>query len=195
MVLHKKGAFFKVIKNMYDNSTAKIKINNLLSNTFNMEKGTEQGHPMSPELFKMFIRDLSSILSIDGKFPELSNSIINHLLWADDLIILTLDAKILQQNLNILNDFCKRWGLIVNIKKTKVICFGKRGKNVFNIGDDKIDYVDKYCYLGITIHKNGNIKFAMKELRNKARRALFGLRRIINKSYMSIDALLQLLTP
>ena len=85
------GAFFLVIKTMYEKSTAKIKINNLLSDSFNIDKGTEQGHPMSPELFKMFIRDLSSALTCTGKYPFLFDAIINHLLWADDLIPLAID--------------------------------------------------------------------------------------------------------
>ena len=186
------GAFFLVIKNMYEKSTAKIKINNLLSDSFNIDKGTEQGHPMSPELFKMFIRDLSSALTCTGKYPLLLDAIINHLLWADDLILLAIDESSLQNNLNILGNFCQRWGLTINFKKTKVICFGKRGKHTFYVGDNKIEYVDKYCYLGFMIHKNGNINSAVKDLRDKARRALYGLKRVVNKSYMSIDALFKL---
>ena len=35
-----RGKFFNVIEDMYNNSLSKIKINNLLSNKFNMERGT-----------------------------------------------------------------------------------------------------------------------------------------------------------
>lgn len=71
-----KGRFFSVIESMYKKSTARIKINNMLTNTISIEKGTEQGHPMSPELFKIFIRDLSQSLSNDGAYPELANTLI-----------------------------------------------------------------------------------------------------------------------
>ena len=77
-------------------------MNKLLSPSFPIEKGTEQGHPMSPELFKMYLLDLSPRLSKLGAYPGLIDIIVNHLLWADDLVLLALDEKSLQQNLNIL---------------------------------------------------------------------------------------------
>ena len=54
---------------MYNNSVAKIKIDNLLSPNIDVERGTEQGPPLSPDLFKIFIRDLSSLLKSIGNFP------------------------------------------------------------------------------------------------------------------------------
>lgn len=103
----------------YENSTAKIKINNLLSESFDIRKGTEQGHLISPDLFKLYIRDLSTSFYIDGDFPILLDTIVNHLFWADDLVLLSLDDESLQKNLDILHKYCKIWGLTVNMKKLK----------------------------------------------------------------------------
>ncbi len=58
-----RGQFFKVLEDMYNKSTARLKIGKFLSKSFNVGKGTEQGHPMSPDLFKLFILDLSHILN------------------------------------------------------------------------------------------------------------------------------------
>ena len=189
------GPFFDVLNNMYNNSTAKIKINNLLSEKFCIEKGTEQGHPLSPELFKIFIRDFSSALDISGQYPQLVDTTVNHLLWADDLVLLALDAASLQRNINILNDYCIKWGLSVNIKKTKIMIFGTNSRSKiqnFTIGKQNIEQVDKYCYLGVVIHKNGNFTTAVNELRKKALRGLFGLKKIIVKQSLSFDALAKL---
>ena len=71
-------------------------MNKFLSPKFDIEKGTEQGHPMSPELFKLFIRDLTAHLNTGGCFPQLDDTIISHLLWADDLVLLSLNGKDLQ---------------------------------------------------------------------------------------------------
>ena len=76
---------------MYNNSTAKIKINKLLSPKFDINKGTEQGHPISPELFKLYISDLSDSFDSIGNYPHLIDALLNHLLWADDLVLLALD--------------------------------------------------------------------------------------------------------
>ena len=63
---------------------------------FDVKKGTEQGHPLSPDLFKIYIRDLSPQLDHDN-CPKLMNQLISHLLWADDLILLALDPETLQK--------------------------------------------------------------------------------------------------
>ena len=41
------------------------------------------------------------------------------LLYADDTILLSESITDLQNMLNILNDYCKRWHLTVNAEKTK----------------------------------------------------------------------------
>ena len=46
-----KGNFFRCLEDMYQKSTAKIKLLNRLSAKIDVIVGTEQGHPMSPELF------------------------------------------------------------------------------------------------------------------------------------------------
>ncbi len=60
---------------MYTNSKAKIKLLNKVSASFNILIGTEQGHPMSPELFKCYLIDISNDLNsniFDLDLPELN---------------------------------------------------------------------------------------------------------------------------
>ena len=187
------GNFFEAIKNMYNNSRAKVKLGKYLSPSFDIEKGTEQGHPMSPELFKMYMLDLTNRLSTNGNFPHLLDSIINHLLWADDLVLLALDKQSLQVILDILHNFCVDWGLEVNLKKTKILAFGDRKcKFQFNIGDNKIDFAERYCYLGVVFDINGSFNPALSELRKKSVRAFFGIKRYIMRDSLSYDGLIKL---
>ena len=102
---------------MYKNSIAHIKISKLLTPKIDIGKGTEQGHPLSLDLFKIYINDLSSLLKSVSDYPVLADVLISHLLWADDLVLLALSPKALQININILFDFCNSMGLEVNIKK------------------------------------------------------------------------------
>lgn len=190
------GEFFNVLVDMYNKSTARIKISNFLSPDIKMEQGTEQGHPLSPDLFKIFIRELSSLLISTGKYPHLNGISLSHLLWADDLVLLALDPRSLQKNIDILNNFCKKMGLEVNIKKTKVLTFcpskQKPLYEVFKLGDNVIEHTSKYCYLGIIFDKSGSFTPANAELRAKALRALYSLKSNIIKtslSYKSITTL------
>ena len=53
------GKFYGVLRSMYSTSRGYIKLSGHLSNEFQILKGTEQGHPLSPHLFKIFLNDLS----------------------------------------------------------------------------------------------------------------------------------------
>ena len=81
------GRFFRCLDYMYSNSSARVKLLNKLSEKIDILCGTEQGHPMSPELFKLFINDLSERLNnVCGiSVPVLDETEVSHLLWADDL--------------------------------------------------------------------------------------------------------------
>ena len=48
---------------MYQNSKAKVRLISKLSEDLDILAGTEQGHPMSPELFKTYIHELSERLN------------------------------------------------------------------------------------------------------------------------------------
>ena len=179
----------KAIKE-FEKSVAQIKIANFLSPDIDIGRGTEQGHPLSPDLFKLYIQDLSSLLNSSPiDHPALADIIISHLLWADDLVLLALTPEGLQKNIDILLNFCKSMGLEININKTKIVTFcpprHKATYETFSLGDLPIKHTDKYCYLGIIFHSNGTFTAANTELRAKALRALYSL-----KSKITKDALL-----
>ena len=116
------GNIFNTLKHMYTNSSGQIKLSGHISNKFNIHKGTEQGHPLSPDFFKIYIKDLSPLLD-EQNCPKLLHQLISHLLWADDLIILALDPQTLQKQLDTLANFCIEWGLDINMTKTKLMVF------------------------------------------------------------------------
>ena len=111
-------------------STTRIKMVQTLSKAIDVTIGTEQGHPMSPELFKIYIRDLSVELEslADISSPELNGFRVTHLMWADDLILLALDRTSLQKQLDCLFKFTEDWELEVNISKTNIMVFNSSSK-------------------------------------------------------------------
>ena len=87
--------FFTCLKFIYINSKPPIKLIQKVSTIIDVTIGTEQGHPLSPELFKMFVHDLSIKLAemdyhTSVRVPLLDDFPVYHLLWADDLILLVL---------------------------------------------------------------------------------------------------------
>ncbi|NRB81925.1 MAG: reverse transcriptase family protein [Saccharospirillaceae bacterium] len=186
------GKFYDVLRDMYSNSYAHIKLSGYLSNAFNTRKGTEQGHPLSPDLFKVFLSDLSPLLEYTN-CPTLTNRLISHLLWADDLILLSLDEKTAQAQIDQLSKFCNQWGIEINQLKTKRVIFGRKNKinpsQKLHINGELLETVESYCYLGIIMHESGNFAIAINDLKNKAMRALFGLKRTVKRNKLSFRAL------
>ena len=193
-----KGKVFKVVADMYSNSTCQLKMDGKLSGKINVEKGTEQGHTLSPELFKTFMQDLSKLLDI-GNCPTLQNIEISHLLWADDLVLIALDKDTLQRQMTILNDYCTKWGLQINFQKTNTVVFNDRShsktyysQQPVKVGEHTIKMVEEYTYLGIVLHRNGSFTTAVEALRKKGLRAMYGMRKYISKNDLSFKALVNL---
>ena len=81
-----RGNCFKCISHVYRNSSAKFKLIGKISERLEVLIGIEQGHPMSPELFKGYLLDLSNELNQyeQLQLPEFNELPISHLLWADE---------------------------------------------------------------------------------------------------------------
>jgi hypothetical protein len=180
---------------MYTNSTAKFKLLNKLSDKIYIICGTGQGHPMSPELFKCFLHQLSLDLNalVNIYVPLLNTNRITHLLRADDLVLLALDGGqelealsiALQAMLNVLPSYCLDWGLNVNVNKTAVPVFNPGGRllnesHTFTLGENLIPSAREYCYLGVNFTLSGATKNAQSKLRQKGLRGYFSLKQMID---------------
>ena len=194
-----KGNFFNCVKHMYQNSSAKLKLLNKLSEAIDILIGTEQGHPMSPELFKIYLLDLSIDLNeiLGLNIPKLNGELISHLLWADDLVLLALDQRSLQVLIDKVHHFCEQWGLSVNISKTAIMVFNKTGRQLqesqgFKYGPITIPSARTYCYLGIVFNLSGSTTAATDELRKKGLKAYFALKSIISLGELSMRSVLKL---
>ena len=176
------GSFYKIIKSLYSNSTCSVRIGNSQTRSFQYSKGVRQGCILSPLLFNLYLNDLAfsfnNILSDPFMLPN--GTKLSSLFYADDLTILSRSKLGLQNCLNSLSSFCKSWMLNINPKKTKIMIFQKNTKKcdyTFHIGDELIDTVQDYTYLGTRISSSGNFTLSLEHLRQKALHAFFSLRR------------------
>jgi hypothetical protein len=160
--------------------------------SFNICKGTEQGHPLSPELFKVYFKELSDFLNkADTCNPVLSDIRITHLAWADDVVIMALDRSSLDKQLRIIEEYCKKWGLEINISKTKFMIMNSRITRSHpipgscpSINNRELERVSSYCYLGIIISSNGKLSDAVNSLSQKGLGAMFSLRNTIDRRFI-----------
>mgnify|MGYP005706700571 FL=1 len=77
---------------------------------------------------------------------------IRWLLYADDLVLFCPNIAQAQDIIIIMNSVCKRFGLAISFKKTKVMQFNTNTNHVNIVVDDnELENVSEFCYLGHTI--------------------------------------------
>jgi len=98
------------------------------------------------------------------------------LLFADDLVFTSESEVGLQQQLDALQQLCVECGLIVNVKKTKVMVFNSIDPcQEFVFKGDVIKRVQTFKYLGILLGTTPNLDSVMEHLTIINRRSLFAL--------------------
>jgi hypothetical protein len=106
------------------------------------------------------------------------------LLYADDIILYSESDDGLQTGLNILQDYCKRSHLDVNVGKSKVMIFRKGGKqpnSSFTYNNEQLEITSLYNYLGITISSGGSFSHACQTLAGQASKALFKMKKCLSR--------------
>ena len=105
------------------------------------------------------------------------------ILFADDQVVFAESPQSLQLLLTNIENYCAERGLHIDTSKTKAMIFekGRRTYYDFFLNNTKIDLVDNFKYLGITLFKNGNWYRSQKCIAQHASRALYNLFTIFNK--------------
>ena len=183
----------KIWQEIYRENEVFIKLIDGLLHPIKTTIGLKQGCVFSPILFNLFINKISSIFDETCSPVKINNISVNSLLWADDLMLVSETPAGLQNAINKMNTFYQSLDLKINIKKTKVIVFNKRGikmdkKYSFSIENVKLEITDQYQYLGLKLRPSGSMNFAVQELSDKASRAWFGISNLIfRNNRMQID--------
>ena len=152
---------FRIIQSMFSDSKFSVKISPSKATLgFSSTSGIFQGCSLSPLLFIIFLDAIADHLSsVESFSPDLAGMIIQYLLWADDLTLISKTKEGLQKLLDALSAFCRHWGLTVNPKKTKIIIFRKGTRRCHDEGwyfeGEKIKVVDKVRYVGFEFSSNG----------------------------------------
>lgn len=190
------GKIYDLIRSMYQNSISRVKCKNTLTDSIDIKQGVHQGSVLSPLLFNIFINDIGNTLLTDAA-PILYDSKVNHLLYADDLVLLSTTEEGLQRNIDRVHEYCTNWGLTINTDKSKVMTFSKTGRIFkdrfrFVVGKYDLEYVNQYKYLGVIFTNNAKFSVAEKTLSMKASRALFSIKQSVFDKSIKPSSLLHI---
>ena len=172
------GKVLDTMRSLYTKTFFRLKCDGMVSMPILDTLGVNQGGNASVFFFRKYLADLSDYLYKEVGVC-IGQTIIAHLLWADDLILFSDTVEGLQRQLNGLYNFCSENMLIVNQVKTKVMVFGKRGEVSVTFNGAKLECVNYYKYLGNIIKGikkcNGDVFGEnYKYLCDKGRNAIFG---------------------
>ena len=194
------GKIFQVIYNMYCNIKSCVSFNDTFSSYFDCKHGVRQGENLSPILFALFLNDIQSYIESNGGLciePNDDQNIVwlklLILLYADDTVIFSDNAKDFQTSLNAFHTYCLEWKPNVDTSKTKIVVFGARNFNnyQFQFGDQYIDITNTYHYLGVTLSTSSSFLQVRKHFSQQARKATYLLFTKAHNADLPVDLILK----
>jgi hypothetical protein len=167
--------FLRALSVMFASNTFSLRAGDHVTEEFPVITGLREGGVLSPLLFSLFISDMpASILCpfTCSEFhrylvrdPELYGQPLPGLLYADDLILLTLTEDALRIRLSRLNKYAKQNSLTVNVKKSEVVVFGSsQASPTFTFGREHLPLRRSCKYLGIWFECSGTWSVLTKEV-------------------------------
>ena len=132
-----------------------------MSDPFTASNGLRQGSILSPTLFSAYIDSLSIELYASSVGCTLNTKCFNHLIYADDTVLLAPSPKALQNLINICVNFAEKHGLVYNERKTKFMCIKPAAlKNMYvpnvELNGQKLELVKTEKYLGFIVNDSFN---------------------------------------
>ena len=122
------GKLLRVIIDLYTGTTGQAIVNELYTQRFLISSGVLQGSVLGPTLFLLFLDDLLEELHESMLGISMGDFILSVLAYADDVTLLSLDTKNLQQLLDICNTWAIANGMIFGLDKCFAVVFNSRTK-------------------------------------------------------------------
>lgn len=122
--LHNRGipkSLIRILVYWYGHRSMFLKWGNTMSDPFNVNDGVRQGSILSSYLFNIYMDELSKLLNSCKTGCMVGDRIINHLMYADDLVVLCPYSAGLQQLLRICSQYGYDFDIKYNAKKSNIM--------------------------------------------------------------------------
>lgn len=159
-----------LMHNIYKNATMTIQLEKT-TKPIPIKRGVRQGDVISPKLFTLALEDVFRAMDWTNMGLNINGKNLNHLRYADDVVIIASTFEQLQTMLAELARESEKVGLKMNYTKTKTMT-NTQDNRCLTVDGTKIEAVNEYVYLGQIIKINKENQTA--EIKRRVRLAWAG---------------------
>ena len=155
--------YVDILRDIYTDAIAKIHLDDEVSSVIKIERGVRQGDPISPKLFTVALEEVFGKTNIGDKGLNIDGERLSDLRFADDVALISESLDGLEDQLNELDEQCRKIGLKMHKGKTKFMTNYNNVRRI-KIGEEEIEQVSVYKYLGQEIRTRDSMDH---ELQNR----------------------------
>ena len=139
--------YTNMIKHIYQNATASVRLGDVQTNKFPIQRGVRQGDTISPKLFITLLEHICKKTNLNEKGVNVNGERLGHLRFADDIVLLCDRLDEARELLNRLYLSSLEVGLKINMSKTQIMTNLVPSENI-SIAGEAINQTNSYKYLG-----------------------------------------------
>ena len=185
----------RVIKNLYKDQEAAIRVENELTEWIKIKRGVRQGCVWSPDLFSLYSENI--IRNLEKEEGVLIGGFnLTNLRYADDTVLIADSEAKLQKLVSILNEESEAVGLSINKKKTKTLVISKKQITPsckITVNGAEVKQLNCFEYLGSNITSDGRCVSEIKKRISIAKIKFNKMKGILSNSNISLKTRLNVL--
>ena len=183
------GKDLRIIKNMYWEQTAAIRIKNEISEFIQIKRGVRQGCVLSPDLFSLYSENIMRHVE---EMPGISigGHNVNNLRYANDTVLIAEDEEHLQTLLDVIVKESEKLGLSLNRRKTETMVVSRKTLNPtcnIKINGTTLRQTQQFKYLGTIISSDGKCHTKVKSRISQAKMTFHKMKHILTNINLSLE--------
>lgn len=131
--------YTNLIDNIYNNATVRVTLGQNQTDEIHIKRGVRQGDTLSPKLLTLVLEDVFKKLSWEQHGLSIPGARLNHLRFADDIVLLSDNPEDIQQMIYELNRASLLVGLEMNLSKTKIMTNDRDNNTIIRVNQTVIE--------------------------------------------------------
>ncbi len=185
-----KSKHWSIVRKLNQNLTARIRTKHGLTRKIQIKDSIRQGGVLSVAQYAVLMDEIAKDIRNEHRGIKLPNSDVpvGSLLWVDDVALISLDAKELQDMLDTTNNTASKYRIAFGKEKSQVMVIGSKkqreqaANTKFHLGEMELDKTESYSYLGEKLNSQGDLTDQIKSIKGKVEAAFQTIQMVAGNS-------------